>query len=122
MNIVLWILQAALALLFLAGGGYKLSSADQLTKQLPALPRGGWRFLGVIEILGGILLIVPAAFHWMPFLTPLSAAVLAIETLALAAFYARRSLKLAATNPMVWALGMGVLAVIVACGRYSLRG
>lgn len=120
MNIVLWILQAALALLYLAGGGYKLSSADQLAKQLPALPRGGWRFLGAFEIIGGILLIIPAALSWMPFLTPLAAAVLAIETLALATLYARQSLRIAVTNPMVWALVMGVLAVIVACGRYAL--
>jgi hypothetical protein len=119
MNMLLWILQAALALLFLAGGGYKLSSANQLTKQLPALPRGGWRMLGIIEILGSILLVVPAAFHWMPSLTPLAAVVLAIETLALAVFYARYSLKLVASNPMVWALGMGVLVALVAYGRFG---
>lgn len=119
MNILLWIVQGPLALLYLAGGGYKLSSAEQLTKQVPAIPRGGWRVLGVIEIVGGILLIVPAAFHWMPFLTPLAAAVLAIETLALAALYARYSRKLAATNPMTWALVMGVLVAFVACGRHG---
>ena len=119
MNFVLWVVQGLLALLFLAGGGYKLSSAGQLTKQLPPHPPRGRRVLRVIEILGGILLIVPAAFHWMPFLTPLAAAVLAIETLALAAFYARYSRKLAATNPMTWALVMGVLAACVAYGRYG---
>jgi hypothetical protein len=56
----------------------------------------------------------------MPQLTPLAATVLAVETLGLAALYASYSLKFAASNPMVWALVMGLLAAFVAYGRYSL--
>jgi hypothetical protein len=56
----------------------------------------------------------------MPVLTPLAAAALALETLALAAVYARYSLKLAATNPLVFAIPMGLMAVLVAYGRYVL--
>ena len=41
------------------------------------------------------------------------------STLGLAALYARYSLKIAATNPMVWALAMGLVAAFVACGRYA---
>src|SRR5207245_1388511 len=51
---------------------------------------------------------------------PLAAGALALETLALAGLYARYSLKLAATNPMVWAVVMGLLAAFVAYGRYAL--
>jgi hypothetical protein len=75
----------------------------------------------VLEMLGAVLLVVPAAAKWMPILTPLAAAVLALETLALAGLYARYSLQLAATNPMVWAVVMGVMAAFVAYGRYALR-
>ena len=120
MNILLWVLQVALAFLYLSGGAYKVFKFDELATQMRALPRGGWRALGVLEMLGAVLLVVPAAVKWMPLLTPLAAAVLALETLALAALYARYSLKLAATNPMVWAVVMGLLAVFVAYGRYAL--
>ena len=120
MNVLLWVLQAGLALLFLAGGSYKAFKFDELAKQLRAIPRGGWRVLGVIEMLGAILMILPAAVRWMPVLTPLAAAALALETLFLAALYGRHSLKLAATNPMVWAVGMGLLVGFVAYGRYAL--
>ena len=121
MNVLLWIIQIVLALLYLAGGAYKLFSFDALATQMSALPRGGWRALGVIEMLGGVLLIIPAATKWMPVLTPLAAAVLTVETLALAALYARYSLKLAATNPLVWSVVMGLLVAFVAYGRYALR-
>ncbi len=122
MNILLWLLQTALALLYLAGGAYKVFSVDELAKQFSALSRGGWRALGVLEVIGAVLLIVPTAAHWMPVLTPLAAAVLALETLALAGLYARYSLKLIVTNPLVWAVVMGLLAAFVAYGRYVLAG
>src|SRR5439155_257690 len=77
------------------------------------------RVLGEAEMLGAVLLVVPAAAQWMPILTPLAAAALALETLALAGLYARYSLKLAATNPMVWAVVMGLLSAFVAYGRYA---
>ena len=75
MNVLLWVLQGALAFLYLSGGAYKVFKFDAL----------------------------------------------ALETLALAGLYARYSLKLAATNPMVWAVVMGLLVAFVAYGRYALR-
>ena len=120
MNILLWVLQVALAFLYLSGGAYKVFKFDELATHMRALPRGGWRALGVLEMVGAVLLVAPAAAKWMPVLTPLAAAVLALETLALAALYARYSLKFAATNPMLWAIVMGLLAVFVAYGRYVL--
>jgi DoxX-like family len=123
MNVFLWILQVALALFCLAGGAYKAFMFDQVAKEIwySALPRGGWGALGLFEMVCGVLLIVPTAANWMPVLTPLAAAALALETLALAGLYARHSLKLIATNPLVWSLVMGLLAVLVAYGRYALR-
>ncbi len=120
MNLFLWVLQVAVALLYLAGGGFKTVNPDDVAKQITALPRGGWRAVGVFEVLGAVLLIVPAAANWMPMLTPLAAAALALETLALAAVYARFSLKLAATNPLVYAVPMALMAAVVAYGRFSL--
>src|SRR2546421_3398646 len=90
MNVLLWVLQAALALLCLAGGSYKAFMFDQVASEAwyGALPRGGWGALGVFEMVGGVLLVVPGATKWMPVLTPLAAAALVGENLALSALYA----------------------------------
>src|SRR5687768_10462297 len=102
MNILLWILQAALAFLYVSVGAYKTFTFDELAGQMDALSRGTWAALGVLEMVGAVLLIVPAAVKWMPLLTPLAAAVLALETLAIGGLYARYSLKVTASNPLVW--------------------
>ena len=122
MNILVWILQVALALLNLAGGGFKISNPDYAAKVAPAIPPSGWRILGVFEVAAAVLLIVPAALNWMPNLTPLAAAALALETLVLAAVYARRSTKLVAANPLVYVIPMCVVALLVAYGRFALMG
>jgi hypothetical protein len=123
MNIILWILQVALALFCLAGGAYKNFQYAELAKTpaAAALSRGGWGAIGVFEMLCAVLLVVPAAAKWMPVLTPLAAAAIALESLALGVLFSRYSLKLAAENPLVWVVGMGLVAAFVAYGRYALR-
>src|SRR5262245_25606489 len=91
MNGFLWVIQAALALLCVSGGIYKASKFDILAMQMPALSGAGWRGVGILEIVCGVLLIMPAAANWMPFITPLAAAMLALETMALSGLYARKS-------------------------------
>ena len=117
MNIALWIAQSVLALLLVSGGGYKLAQAPALAAQFTSVPIGVWRALGVIEIIGGLLLIVPLALRWMPHLTPIAAVVLLIEALGLSVVYARRSTALGAENPLVWSAMMAVLLAFVAFGR-----
>ena len=83
MNIVLWIIQILLALLFLFAGGTKLilsiekmnemGSANQL--HLPGLLI---RLIGVFEVLGALGLILPGLFRVKTGLTPLAAAGLTI--------------------------------------------
>jgi hypothetical protein len=123
MNVLLWVLQVPLALLSLGGGAYKVFKFDELANvpAMGALSRGGWGALGVFEMLCALLLVVPAAANWMPVLTPLAAAALALESLALAGLYARYSVELTATNPLVWVVLMGLMAAFVAYGRYVLR-
>jgi hypothetical protein len=120
MNVLLWIVQAALALLYGSGGAYKTFKFSELANQMQALPHAGWRALGVLELAGAVLLIVPAATKWMPSLTPLAALVLTLETLGLAVLYSQYSLKVTAANPLVWAVVMALLAAFVAYGRYAL--
>jgi DoxX-like family len=123
MNVLLWVLQVALALLSLAGGAYKVFQFGELAKvpSTVALSRGGWGAFGVFEMLCAVLLVVPAAAKWMPALTPLAAAALALESLALAVMYARYSLALTPTNPLVYVVVMGLMAAFVAYGRYAVR-
>jgi hypothetical protein len=123
MNILMWVLQVALALFCFAGGSYKNFQYEELAKTpaAAALSRGAWGAIGVFEMLCAVLLIVPAATKWMPVLTPIAAAALALESLALGALFAQYSLKLTATNPLVWVVGIGLVAAFVAYGRYALR-
>jgi len=119
MNILWWVLQAVLAFFYLSGGAYKVFKVETLAGHFRGLPPNAWRALGVLEIVGGLLLVVPATVTGVPMLTALAAAVLAIESLALAAAYARKSVKLVAANPFVWCAPMGLLAAVVAYGRWA---
>ena len=83
MNIVLWILQVLLALLFLFAGGTKLvMSAEALTQPTTPnqvmLPVAFLRFIGVCEFLGGLGLVLPGLLKTRQYLTPLAALGLAI--------------------------------------------
>ena len=121
MNTLLWIFQIALAFLYLSGGAYKMSKADAVSKLVRGtLSAGAWRALGAIELLGGLLLVVPAALGRMPMLTAHAAALLALETFRVAAVYARQSVKLVVANPFVWAAVMGLMVAFLAYGRYVL--
>src|SRR5438132_10032107 len=104
MNVLLWILQLVLALQCFAGGAYKIFKFDEMAKvpAIAAFPRGAWGAIGVFEIVGAVLLVVPAATKWMPVLTPAAAAALAGESLALAVLYGSYSLELTAKNPLVY--------------------
>lgn len=83
MNIVLWIIQVLLALLFLFAGGTKLIlPIDVLTgmgsPNQVHLPGLLIRFIGVCEVLGALGLILPGLLRIRTRLTPLAAAGLLI--------------------------------------------
>ena len=121
MNVLLWVLQIGLSLFAFAGGAYKIFQFTELAKmpQTAALPQGAWTAFGIFEMVCAVLLIVPMALKWMPTLTLFAAAALAVESVVLAAIFARYSLALAATNPLVWVIGMGVVATFITYGRYD---
>jgi uncharacterized membrane protein YphA (DoxX/SURF4 family) len=121
MHATLWTLQIVLALLYFSGGAYKTFQPAALASELAGTPAALWVVLGLIEIIGAVLLVVPALTRWMPSLTPMAAVVLTVETLALAALYARYSLNLTVENPLVWAVAMAALVAFVAYGRLALR-
>src|SRR5262249_22613165 len=98
MNIVLWVVQVALALFAFGGGAYKVFKFEEIARRraMGAWPRGGWSAVGMLEMLCAVMLVVPAALVGLPWLSALAAAVLALESFALAGLYARHSLKLTA--------------------------
>ena len=78
MNIVLWIIQILLALLFLFAGGTKLVlSAEQMQSMASPnqvnLPILFIRFIGVVEVLGALGLVLPGLLRIKKGLTPLAA-------------------------------------------------
>jgi len=120
MNIVLWIFQVLLALLFLFAGGMKLVlPIDVLTSMGPPnqvqLPGLFIKFIGVWQAFGTLALILPGLFRVKTWLTPLAAAGLVIIMIGAVAV----SLKLgmgAALLPFV----VGLLLAFVAYGRRRL--
>lgn len=116
LRVVLWIVQALLAAMFLFSGGIKLvMSAATLTKGTP-FPAAFLRFIGICEVLGAAGLIVPAITRIKPWLTPLAAAGLVIIMIgATITTVATMNVKFAVL-PFV----TGALAAFVAYGRWKL--
>ena len=114
MNIVLWILQILLGLLFLFSGSMKfIMSAEQMNEGSPvALPIWFIHFIGICEILGGIGLIVPWLTGIRRGLTPLAASLLIVIMIGATVISAMMGI-LYAIVPFV----VGLLLVVVARGR-----
>jgi uncharacterized membrane protein YphA (DoxX/SURF4 family) len=87
MHTILWILQVLLAALFLVTGTTKLT---QPRRKLAAGPMkwaahvtdAQFRAIGLIEVLGALGLVLPAALGVASFLTPLAAVGLALAMVA----------------------------------------
>ena len=72
-RIALWTIQGLLAALFLFTGGMKLVlPVAALTRDVP-LPGLFIRFMGVLEVVGGLGLVLPGLLGLRPVLTPLAA-------------------------------------------------
>jgi len=116
MTYALWIVQVLLALVFVFAGGVKLvMPIEELTEQMP-LPELFVRLLGVVEVLGGLGLVLPGLLRIRPGLTPLAAAGLVLVTIGATVY------QLAAGQPgnAVFAVMVGLLAAFVAYGRWRL--
>jgi len=116
MNLALWIIQALLAALFLFAGVMKLiMPIEEMTKEI-AMPGGFLRFIGVVEVLGGIGLILPWLLRIRPNLTPLAAAGLVIIMIGATVVTLMSGATATALIPFV----VGLFAAFVAYGRWRL--
>jgi uncharacterized membrane protein YphA (DoxX/SURF4 family) len=114
-SVTLWIIQGALALLFLFSGGTKLLLPATILQAQLALPLPIWfiRFIGTIEVAGSLGLILPQLTRIKPGLTPLAAYGLALEMVG-ATIVTVIAMGVA---PALLPLIVGLLAVFVAYGR-----
>ena len=119
MNILLWIIQILLGLLFMFSGSMKfMMSVQQMNEQSPvAWPGLFLHFIGVCEVLGGLGLILPALLRIKPGLTPLAAAGLAIITAGATVITLMGPMKGLVGLPLVTC----VLCIFVAYGRWRLK-
>src|SRR4051812_27918825 len=119
-NLILWVLQILLAAGILASSyGHTLGFENAKTRPgmgwLEDVGRDRMRIIGILEILGAIGLIVPAATGILPWLTPLAATGLAI-IMGLAAIYHLR--RPGERQNVVLNVILGLIAVVIAYGRF----
>jgi uncharacterized membrane protein YphA (DoxX/SURF4 family) len=122
MNILLWILQILLALLFLFAGVTKLVLPMEMlmanaSPNAVALPGQFIRFIGLVEVLGGLGLVLPGVFHKRPELVPLAAAGLVIVMIGAVVVTIMGDGVAFAIPPFV----IGLLCAFIAYGRWKLR-
>jgi uncharacterized membrane protein YphA (DoxX/SURF4 family) len=120
MNMVFWVLQILLALLFGLAGIMKVSQPIEKLES-----RMGWvkdvgsrgvRLIGTLEILGAIGLLLPAITGILPLLTPLAAACLALTMIGAMIVHGRRS----EYSQIVFNVVLLMLALFVSYGRFVL--
>jgi uncharacterized membrane protein len=120
MDRTLWIVAGLLAAVYLFSGAVKLILPQE---KLATVPAGGWvndfsagtvRAIGVLEILGAVGLVLPAATGIAPVLTPLAALGLAVLMGGAAITRLRRH----EPKPMLADLVYLALAAFVAWGRF----
>lgn len=120
MNLLLWILAVALAVVFLASGAMKLVVArDQQIARTPYVedfPHRVIQGIGALEVLGAAGLLLPALTGIATVLVPLAGAGLAITMVFAALVHTRRGDGLAATAPSVI---LAVLSVLLAWSRFG---
>lgn len=120
MNTVLWVLASVLAAAFLGAGVMKLSRPkEQLAASGMAwtedFSAGTIKFIGLVEVLGAIGLVLPAALDIVPVLVPLAALGLVLTMVGAVVVHVRR--KEVAT--MAPSLVLLVLAAVIVWGRFG---
>jgi uncharacterized membrane protein YphA (DoxX/SURF4 family) len=116
MNVILWVIQILLALVFLVSGiTNAIRPSEKLRAGLPEFHPGVIRLVAVAEIVGALGLILPGVTGIAPALTPVAATGLAIIMVGAVTTHARRREgKAVAINVVLL-----VLAVVVAVARFG---
>ena len=121
-NLPLWIGQILLALAFLGVGythtvGFEQASTMPGRTWMAAVGRDRMRIIGILEILGAIGLILPAATGILPWLTPVAATALAVLMALAIVFHARRPGE---GRNIILNVILGAIAALVAYSRFVI--
>lgn len=124
MNAALWTIQVVLGLVFLAAGAMKATktpdelkaSAGESMGWVDDVSAGQVRTIGILEVLGGLGLILPPAIDVLPILTPIAATGLVVTMLGAIVVHIRR--KEYVPSVVVNAV-LGGLALVVAITRFG---
>jgi uncharacterized membrane protein YphA (DoxX/SURF4 family) len=121
LSITLWVAQILLAVMYLMAGGMKLTQpmaglAAMGMGFATTLPEGFVRFVGAMEILGALGMILPTATRILPILTPLAAAGLSLVQVSAIVLHGVRG-ETAMTLPIN--LVLLALSLFVLWGRWS---
>ncbi len=121
LNFWLWVAQVLLALLYGWAGYMKTFRPPAELKMMPwaVEMQSLTRFIGIVELLGALGMILPIPTGILPWLTPLAAIGLTVIQILAIAFHARRG-ETAKSLPLN--LVLLVLSVFVVWGRWSLFG
>lgn len=120
MNIVLWVLQALLALHTAIGAVWKFShSAAETMPSLSAIPNGIWQAMGALELLIAVALIAPAFSKSLAMSAPIAAIGIAVEMLLFTALHVQSGN--AGKGPIAYWLVVAILSGVIAYGRFALR-
>ncbi len=117
MNIVFWILQGLLALLYLAAGGFKALQPAAAQQRMAWAKRRSQTYIrnvGLVEVLGALGLILPWATGILPWLTPLAA--LGLTVVQVLAIF-QEHLPLGETKVIPANVVLGLLSLAVVVGR-----
>jgi hypothetical protein len=113
-NVTLWVIQGLLAALFLFAGSMKLILPIEEMAGPVALPGAFLRFIGVVEVLGAVGLVLPWLLRIRPALTPVAGAGLVVIMTGATAI----TLMGGAVGGAVVPFAVGLLAATVAYGRW----
>jgi uncharacterized membrane protein YphA (DoxX/SURF4 family) len=118
MNTLLWIFQGILAFVFITAGFVKLSKPKAEVEKRMAFAEdfstGTIKFIGLMELLGGLGVVLPMLLDVVPILTPISAAGLALIQILAAFVHRRRKERVMVAGNVI----LLVLAAMVAASRF----
>ncbi|MGO1770704.1 MAG: DoxX family protein [Microbacterium sp.] len=120
MNVALWIVASIFAIGFVAGGIVKLTwSYERYAARLhwpEDFTPGKVRFMGVLEIIGGLGLVLPGLLGIAPVLVPVAASGMALYMAGAATERIRRSEYTEILGDLLFLGGM----LFVAWGRFAI--
>lgn len=120
MNILLWILQALLAVHTAIGGVWKfMNSVEDTMPTLTAIPHGVWLGIGAFDLLLAVGLIVPAFSSTLGILAPVAALLIAAEMLIFSGMHFASGHP--DHSPIIYWSVVALVAAFIAFGRLVLK-